>query len=234
MERNKLEQNKKKGKNFFRAFLIGIAFFSLTFFSGCVPVLEVEVKADGGYTVSYAVALGEKFIDTISSVTGAGIDTPVFNADEFKSQLAKTGMKNIYAVTPALNAIVLSVPISAKEKNIFSDSKMISRNVVSGKNNMTLTLSSESLIKIYNALPEETRAYIDLFMAPVFTGETMTKDEYVELVSMVYGNPLAEEITDAKLTLAMSPPEKKNQKRFSVPLIDLLLMSKPVSFSVSW
>lgn len=204
------------------------------FFLGCTPTMEVQAQTDGNYSVSYDVALGKVFMDTIASVAGEEQKTSIFDANEFQSQLTASGLANVAVKTPAVNQLAISTQINTKEKGAFPASKIISSERIGGKNQMTLMLSPESVRAIYNALPERTRSYIDLFMSPVITGDTMPKSEYTELVSMVYGKLLADELLGASLSLVLSAPNKKAQQKFSVPIIDLLLLEKPMSFSISW
>lgn len=220
-----------KRRSFFCSLAVGLLCFVL--FS-CTPVLEIDAKSDGGYNVSYSVKFGNFFLDTIYSMTGMERGSYIFDAREFQSQFSAAGIKNVSVVLPSSDAIQLSAPLSPGGADVFAAMNLISRKNSAGRNTMTLELSRKTLGEIYDAFPDMARSYIDLFMAPVFTGDAMTKGEYIELVAMVYGQQLADEIALAKLSLTLSPPNKKGKKQFAIPLVDLLVADSPFVFSVEW
>lgn len=219
-------------KGFFACLLLVVC---ISFF-GCTPTMEVQAQADGNYTISYDVTLGKVFMDTVTSVSGASSSeiAPIFDEKSFQSQLSDAGLSNVSVKTPSANRITIFAPVPKNGRDIFSKANLISNERVSGKNTLTITFSPESVRAIYNTLPEITRSYVDLFMAPVFTGDSMPKNEYAELVSMVYGKSLADELLNASLSLVLVSPDKKAQKKFQIPIVDLMLLEKPMSFSINW
>lgn len=224
-------------KYLLRRFFVCVSFVACISFFSCTPTMEVQAQADGSYIISYDVTLGKVFMDTVASVADASTASSpfsVFDATVFQSQLSSAGLSNVSVKTPSANQLSISTPITENGRDIFSKAKLISIERVSGKKTMTLMLSPESVQAIYNTLPDVTRSYIDLFMAPVFTGDYMPKSEYVELVSMVYGKALTDELLGASISLVLASPNKKAQQRFSVSLVDLMLLEKPMLFSVSW
>ena len=73
-------------------------------------------------------------------------------------------------------------------------------------------------------------------MAPVFLGEAVPKDEYVDLIASVYGQALADELKRSKIKISLFAPNdgKKASKTAELPLAELLTSTKPVSFSAAW
>ena len=59
--------------------------------------------------------------------------------------------------------------------------------------------SSQNLQALYGLLPFELASYIDMLMAPAFTGEEMTDGEYIDLVATVYGKNVADELNDGEV-----------------------------------
>ena len=72
-------------------------------------------------------------------------------------------------------------------------------------------------------------------MAPVFLGEAVPKDEYVDLIASVYGKALADEASRAKIKISFFAPNgEKAVKTIECPLVDLLTAAKPLVFSAAW
>jgi hypothetical protein len=81
-------------------------------------------------------------------------------------------------------------------------------------------------------------------MAPIATGEALTKAEYLGLVASVYGKAVAEEISRGSIRAIVDFPgpvsavrggtSSGKQAVFTVPLPDLLVLEKPLIYEVSW
>lgn len=206
--------------------------FSILIFSGCTPTLEIAASADGSYHVSYSVSLGKELTNTISSAQGTS--SFIFDVKEIENQFSQGGITNISVKSPNTRSLAISTLLSKNINNIFYNAGIISQTRTNNKTTMKVSFSPESICKVYEKMPQTTRAYIDLFMAPVFVGETMPKSEYIELVAMVYGQKLADEILNANLTLTLVSSDKKSKKQFIIPLVDLLLLTEIKSYELTW
>lgn len=206
--------------------------FSVLIFAGCTPTLEIIASEDGSYRVSYSVSLGKELTNTISSAQGTS--SFVFDVKEIETQFSQSGITNISVRSPDARSLAISMLLSKNINNIFYDAGIISQTRTSNKTTMIVSFSPESICTVYEGMPPTTRAYMDLFMAPVFVGDTMSKSEYVELVAMVYGQTLADEILNANLTLILTSPDKKTRKQFIIPIVELLLLTENKSYSLSW
>jgi hypothetical protein len=93
-------------------------------------------------------------------------------------------------------------------------------------------------------LSEEAAAYLGALMAPAATGEALGKAEYLGLVASVYGRPVADEISSARITLSIEFPRppgtvrggtiRDNRALFNLPLVDFLVLETPLEYEVSW
>jgi hypothetical protein len=90
----------------------------------------------------------------------------------------------------------------------------------------------------------EVSDYLSAFMAPVVTGEELSKAEYLDLVSSLYGRALADEIAAARIYASVDFPGPLQSVRggnfsgrraeFTVPLIDLLVLENRLEYEVRW
>jgi hypothetical protein len=86
--------------------------------------------------------------------------------------------------------------------------------------------------------------YLSALMAPVVLGEYMSSGEYLSLISMVYGRPLADEIAEARIKASIEFPRpvtsvsggSSSGKRaeFDIPLLDILVLERPLRYEVYW
>jgi hypothetical protein len=102
---------------------------------------------------------------------------------------------------------------------------------------LTLTLSPQVLQTAAALLPEKEHSYIDLLMAPVFTGETMTEQEYIDTVSSVYGQQIADELKTSTLTIHITAADSSGaSEKKVIRLIDLLTLTenRNITSSLVW
>ncbi|MDR2607392.1 MAG: hypothetical protein LBC57_03285 [Treponema sp.] len=105
-------------------------------------------------------------------------------------------------------------------------------------------LSRETGPDILSLVSPEITAYLSVLMAPIATGETVSKSEYLVLVASVYGKDIAEEISRGRIKASIDFPGpirsvkggsfSKNRASFDIPLLDLLVLESPLEYEVTW
>lgn len=69
-------------------------------------------------------------------------------------------------------------------------------------------LSPENVAVFLEMLPQESRDFIDMLMAPLFTGDKIPPAEYEELIGAAYGKKIAAELCSAEFVLTVDVPYK--------------------------
>ena len=72
----------------------------------------------------------------------------------------------------------------------------------------SVKLSPENIASFLAMLPQESRDFIDMLMAPLFTGDAIPPAEYEELIGVAYGKKIATELRSAEFTLIVDVPYK--------------------------
>lgn len=203
--------------------------------TGCTSSLEIQALKDGGALVSFSAGLGRAFRTVVTSLSGENADSALFNAGDMASQFRAAGMDDAKVTVPTDSSVDVSMKLRAGASDPVSKAGLVSFAKNGSSSSMTLTLSPANLSTLYSSLPDTVQSYIDLFMAPVFTGESMTKSEYLDLVASVYGQDLADEIAESSVSIVLSAPDVSGKKKkVSVPLADLLASPAPLTYTVSW
>jgi hypothetical protein len=114
----------------------------------------------------------------------------------------------------------------------------------SGGGRSTINLSLDSGPQILALISPDVSDYLAALMAPLATGEKMTKAEYLALVGTVYGRGIADEIAGAAVRVAIDFPGpvqravggtfSGRRAEFAIPLLDLLVLETPLSYEVAW
>lgn len=129
-----------------------------------------------------------------------------FDAEQIKFSMSQAGFENVNASADKDNSFSVGFSlsdfsdaneISGKGKSDPLSSSGIFNHGQDGK--PYLEISSEKLQSLYEKLPFEIQSYLDMLMAPSFTGEKMSDEEYLDLLASVYGQSLADEIKNSKI-----------------------------------
>ena len=211
-------------------FAAALLFLSLLFMS-CTSSVELHANADGSINILYDAAFDSAFIEIMQSLSGES-GPQLFDADEMTSQFRAAGIKDVRVASPANASLGIALRLPKEGNDPISRSGCISRSARSS----AITVSPASCAKLYKLLPDTMQSYIDLCMAPLFLGEPMSQNEYVDLIASVYGQALADELKRSKIKISLFAPndEKKASKTVELSLAELLTSTKPVSFSVAW
>lgn len=237
--------------------------------SSCAATVTIQAKKDCSSDISVEADIGNAVYDTIKSVT-AGIsesgtgsgdaqspltqNKPIFSATEIKKALSQGDIANVSVTTPSKTSLSVNGTLAAPaDQNATLDGKGVKiANIVTCKTtSLTVILSPETIREIIASLPESTKSYLDLLMAPVFTGETMSASEYEDLVAAVYGDDLKKELASSSVKITLVTPtgvtlkkssigDGKNVKTsadravFTIPLTEFLTLQSAQTFSITW
>jgi hypothetical protein len=109
---------------------------------------------------------------------------------------------------------------------------------------LTLNINMDTGQELLLLISPDMVDYLSALMAPIATGEVTGRDAYLELVASVYGKALADEILKAAFLLKLDFPGpvegvrggtgKGSRAEFTIPLIDLLVLDRPLHYEVRW
>lgn len=218
---NRFGAKMTKSKYFFSVFYVA----ALIAFAGCSSSIKIQA-AKNSQIFSIDVDLGKTLSDTIREVS-AGMaqmnsssrtEIQIFETQKIKSSLESAGFSSVKVESPS--AEKLRIRCSGRLENF----------VEQGADSLTVKVNPANVQKIVSLLGEETKSFFDLLMAPILTGEKMTPAEYTDLVAVVYGENLADELKKSALELKLVSLSGKT-KNFSIPLADFLSLTDEKIFS---
>jgi hypothetical protein len=133
-----------------------------------------------------------------------------------------------------------------REKRFITYWEGLSGGRASGR--IIISLDRETAPELITLLSEEAVDYLTALMAPAVLGEDISKNEYLVLVTSLYGRPIADEIRAAKILASIEFPGPitsfntsgttlaihGNRAELEVPLLDLLVLENPLSWEIFW
>lgn len=182
-------------KNIFIFVTISLIFTLLS----CSPELSIKMKNDNTSDFYLNLTNTESFFANFSAFMD-------FNEEKFYDEksliesLTNLGFSKIN-LTTGKNA---DLSISAEILNntlVNSESPLSTLFSITDKD-FTLEIHPSKLIEILSSVPEISD-YLDLLMAPIYTGEQISEPEYLELFASVYGESFAQDFEKTNFNISV-------------------------------
>ena len=127
----------------------------------------------------------------------------VFNVQELKEAFIKEGIN--------VQDIALQGALGLRISCTVPQTHVLLKDVIGydkKERKAVLHISPENISSFLEILPQESRDFIDMLMAPLFTGDAIPPAEYEELIGAAYGKKIATELRSAEFTLIVDVPYK--------------------------
>ncbi|MDR1279081.1 MAG: hypothetical protein LBK02_10040 [Treponema sp.] len=233
-------------------------FFCLTalFFSACTARITGDLEAGGSGEFEVSASLMPRIsllIRSLSAALGDGTAPEhIIDGEAIaRSMSAAPGIASVSFRNTGPAAIEGPVKISRLEDFLSAASGsggarkgFITLEQASPGGHCTITIDRESGPEILSLISADVSDYLSALMAPIATGERLSKEEYFELVASIYGRPLADEISRGSIRAFINFPGPVSavqggtwtgrRAEFTVPLADLLVLETPLVYEVWW
>jgi hypothetical protein len=236
-----------------------LLFFTLCVCVSCASQINGSLKGDGQADLDIHTALEPRMTALIRGLAiasgtvqpGAAMSAPILDGPAIAASMssapgvASASFKN---TTPAAIEGPVKItrigdflaPAAAPGRASFI---VFEQGAPSG-GRCTANLSLNSGPEILSLISPEISDYLAALMAPLATGEVLTRAEYLTLVGSVYGKGIADEIAQAFIRAYIDFPGpvqsvkggtfSGRRAEFAIPLLDILALETPLSYEVVW
>lgn len=212
-------------KNAKNKFIQVLVYFCVLFvFSSCGNELKIKVS-ESGINFDYKIISSNEFFSLFFANNS---ENATFEADEISKIFTDSGFENVTALTFNSGR---NLEVKAALPESADDPVSKSGILLLAENKLKILLNNKNLLSFYENLSSDLQSYLDMLMAPTFTGEEMTNAEYIELISEVYGERLAKELEEATVKITLDS-FSKTEKSYSVKLVDILNMKNEVVLEI--
>jgi hypothetical protein len=240
-----------------KSILIKPIFFFLfaavfTLFS-CTARIDGNIMENGSAVMTVSMSLGQRITALICSLAEAGgrpagqEPAQILDGQSIaRSMLQAPGIDSVILKNTSPSAVEGQARIS--QINIFlasADGKgfiTFEQGRSGGRCGFSINLENGPVI--LGHLSSEISDYLNALMAPIATGEKMTKNEYLELVGSFYNKSISDEIASSRIRVSVEFPGAVTSAKggtfsgrraaFDIPLLDLLVLETPLSYEVNW
>lgn len=210
-------------------FLISAVSISFLFMS-CLPQISVKAGSNDEATIFFSTGFSQATAKTLQAATGADPNAPLFNKNDVLMVLNSAGAINTSATIPSPTEIATTGTLPTLSTHPLATAELVTKTDKS----LTLTLGPKQITAFYGLLSEDAKSYLDLMMVPALIGETMSVEEYRELLSSMYGPTFADEIVTGKLSITLASPDGKKTIKETVSLGEILCATEEKSWSLKF
>jgi hypothetical protein len=224
----------------------GLLCVLLTLFS-CAGRITGSVSADGSAVLSINMSLQPRMINLIRSLSSAAgqadsliIDGPAIarsmsNAPGIVSVSLRNTTPSAVEGMLQLSKINDFYPASSERGFIYFQQadKICEININRNNGSLILGMISPEIVN-----------YLEALMAPIATGEELSKPEYLELVTSFYNKAISDEIAASLIRAYIEFPGTITSVKggnfsgrtaeFDISLLDLLVLETPLVYEVRW
>jgi hypothetical protein len=234
-----------------KQYFLSFSLLLLTLFS-CAGRINGALSADGSSALSINMSLEPRMTAMIMSFGAAmgQTDSPVLDAAAIaKSMSAAPGIASVFLKNTSSSALEGSLQLSkageflASVNNGDNQKKFI---VFEQKNGgrCEININRVNGPVILDLLSAEIADYLNALMAPIATGENLSKTEYLELVAFMYSKAISDEIAGSRIRASIDFPGvitsvkggtfSDRRADFDISLLDLLVLETPLAYEVQW
>ena len=223
----------------------------LALFFSCSARIDGAVREGGAAELKVQTALEPRtaaLIRSLRGFMGEATGAPVLDGPAIsRSMAAAPGVLSVSLVNSGPEAMDGSISLSNVGDFLASGvagNRFITFTEGRDTSSIVVILDRTTAAELIARLSPEIADYLTALMAPVVLGEPDSSVEYLALVGAVYGRPLANEISEAKIRASIEFPRPirairggtatGRQALFEVPLLDVLVLAQPLRYEVSW
>lgn len=183
-----------------RKIILSLSVFVLIFLIfACSPSLSITMKDESTTDFNFNITNTESFFANFSAFMDFN-EEDFYNTVSLQSSLESLGFTNIFIQTDKNTDIKIKAQI--QNQNFIDEENPLSTLISITNNDFSITIKPENIIEILSSIPEITD-YLDLLMAPIYTGEQISEPEYLELFASVYGDSFAQDFEKTNFNISV-------------------------------
>ena len=226
------------------------AFLAVPLFLSCSARISGPLRQDGSADLNITASLEPRtasLIRSLASISGTfSSDSAVINGPAIAQSMNRApGVGSAVLRNTSPSAIEGLVQVAKINDFLAAGGRrFITFEQNSGGGRMLITLNRQTSPEILNLFSPEISDYLSALMAPIATGEALTKTEYLNLVGTVYNRGISDEISSSMISITVTLPTAVRSVRggtfsgrqaiFDLRLLDLLVLETPLSYEVVW
>lgn len=182
--------------------------YAVVFTAGCTARASLGINSDGSTVFDFKTRGSQILEDTAASFAGGSGAGSADSAALDEKAIRKTFEAAGFTLTELKLAGKTGIELKASLADIYGSAAggMFKTETIGKEELLTLTFSPSHMQTLIGLLPAETAEYTEFLMAPLFTGERISPDEYAELIGSMYGKTIRGDLEQAFFIFDLSLP----------------------------
>jgi len=223
------------------------AIFLAVLVSACSAGLDAKLDSNGSASLSARVTVPGPVAKKLRALSDVPPTTPFFDAAAVrKALLARKGMASASAWCPDPDSLAITASIADLGSLLAAPdiAGIVNLDAEGGTRRLSIRLSRDRSRDILALLPGIDPDLVDALSPPALGGGDYTKSEYRDALAAILGTNALPSLDAAAVDVSVTAPgeivahsggrTEGSAWSASIPLLDLLVLEKPVEFSFSW
>lgn len=205
----------------------------------CSARIDGTLAANGSAVLSVNMSLERNITALVQRMFAVGGQTgPILDGPAIaKSMSESPGITSATIRNTAPNAVEGQIRLSQA-------GDFISINQRSTGGSAVININRDNGVELLELLSSDIEDYLNAFMAPIVTGDELTKAEYLLLISSFYSRAISDEIASSRVRASIEFPGiitavkggtfSGRRANFDIPLLDILVLESPLIYEVTW
>ena len=234
-------------------FLFSLILALLVSLASCATNIDGLVREDGSAAITLQTSLEPRTIALVRSIRGflgETTDAPILDGAAISRSITEAaGVSSAALTNTSPTALAGSIALANVDDFLAAAGTAeqfinFTSGAAPGSSSIVITLDRNTALALIANLSPELAEYLSVLMAPVITGENITRQHYLNLLAMVYGRALSDEIAAARVHASIQFPRTittihggtaaGNRAEFDIPLVDLMVLEHPLRYEIRW
>ncbi len=217
----------------------------------CTTNAEMNIKQNNSSSFAFETSTSDGVSELIRALTGASNTQTLFDKASIENSFKNAGI----SLLPDSTFNTTSISLLGETENI---SSLISRGALpislqsnGSEGELIVVLNDKTIGALFSLMGEDAVLYTELLFAPLFTGEKMSADEYLEFMASLYGPEIKADLENSIVSFTLHAPQPiKNTTIFpqnigmnvvsgnsviiNLSLLEVLVTTSDIELKILW
>jgi hypothetical protein len=222
--------------------------------SGCSPSVKISVGSDLKTVCDFSVSLDAQLASRLgarATDNSVAAPSPLFDLALIQRSFQAAGFADVTATSLSAGELAVRAEAASPVAAFSAVPNVVRYTALSNGSGgqIEIAVSKETISEILAIMPDGISEYLDLLMAPLFTGENLTETEYLAVIASVYGQQTADMLKKSTLDIHFALPARAdiryypdaakvsvsgNNVSLFLPLASVLSAQTELAFCAVW
>ncbi len=183
-----------------------VILFCGLFFLSCTTNSIVSINDTNSINFHFETDASKAVSEILQSFTGVEETESIFDKKVIEDAINSSGITLLSVDSLGTTDIAIDGLVKDINNLLPTGERPFSITSTSTTQELVLTLNESTMGSFFSLMGEEAFLYMELLQAPIFTGEEMTAEEYLDFIGALYGETILQAMKDSVVTFEIQVP----------------------------